>query len=675
MGLASLVGVVTGCGAILFTELITLVQWLALGSTDFPLHVLPTLPWYRVFWIPVLGGLLVAPLVYLVSRESQGHGVPQVIESVTLRGGKIRPRVAAVKSVASALTIGTGGSVGREGPIVQIGAALGSAVGQLLQVPAHRLPILVGCGAAGGIAAAFNAPIAGAFFSLEVIMGNFAMPSFGPVVLSSVLATVISRAYFGDQPVFMVPAYTLLSEWELIIYLLLGIACGLGGVAFIAVLDLMEKAWSRLSLPTLLKPALGGLILGVAIIFVPHIYGVGHATMDEILRGGLSWTWLLLLLPIKMLATSLTLASGGSGGIFLPSLYLGAITGGLIGIGAGAIFPTITAPSGGYALVGMAAFLAGATHSPITAFLLLFELTGDYHIILPLMLSCSVSTLVAKLLRMESIYTIQLLRRGIDIHRREENLMQAFTVSQVMHREVPTLSDTTPFAEVVRHFLATNFPTCFVVDERRHLLGQVSIHDVKDLFQEETLRALIIAKDLAHRCSVTTSEEEALARCLEKFTQTEQEHLPVLTPTGELCGIISQRDVLDLYHREILRHEYLGLSLRSEQQQSSVHKQVRLPHSYVVEVVPVSRRYAGKTLREIALRSTFHLTVVAIQHSSTGEADEFPDPNQPLKVGDQLVLVGRPADIQRFIAEMGESPSVVPGLEASEIGQTRELAK
>jgi CIC family chloride channel protein len=675
MGLAGLVGVVTGCGAILFTELITLVQWLALGSTDYPLYVLPTLPWYRTFWIPALGGLFVAPLVYLVSRESQGHGVPQVIESVTLRSGKIRPRVAAVKSIASALTIGTGGSVGREGPIVQIGAALGSAVGQLLQVPAHRLPILVGCGAAGGIAAAFNAPIAGAFFSLEVIMGNFAMPSFGPVVLSSVLATVISRAYFGDQPAFIVPAYTLLSEWELIIYLLLGVACGLGGVAFIAVLDLMERTWSRFAISPFLKPALGGLILGIAIIFVPNIYGVGHATMDEILRGGMSWTWLLLLLPIKMLATSLTLASGGSGGVFLPSLYLGAITGGLIGIGAGALFPTITAPSGGYALVGMAAFLAGATHSPITAFLLLFELTGDYHIILPLMLSCSVSTLVAKLLRAESIYTIQFIRRGIDIHHREENLMQAFTVSQVMHRETPTLPDTTPFSEVVRHFLATNFPICFVVDERQHLLGEISIHDVKDLFQEDALHTLIIAKDLARRCPVTTSAEEALARCLEKFTQTEQEHLPVLTPTGELCGIISQRDVLDLYHREILRHEYLGLSLRSERQQSSVHKHVRLPHSYVVAAVPVSSQYAGKTLRGIALRTNFHLTAVAIQHGSTGEADEFPDPDQRLTTNDHLVLVGRPADIQRFITEISEQPPSPSELREDGSAQTRELAK
>ena len=673
--MACLVGVVTGCGAILFTELIILVQWVALGSTDFPLYVLPTLPWYRIFWVPALGGLLVAPLVYLVSRESQGHGVPQVIESVTLRSGKIRPRVAAVKSIASALTIGTGGSVGREGPIVQIGAALGSVVGQLLRVPPNRLPTLVGCGAAGGIAATFNAPIAGAFFSLEVIMGNFAMPSFGPVVLSSVLATVVSRAYFGDHPAFLVPAYTLLSEWELIIYLFLGIACGFGGVAFIGVLDFMEKVWSRASIPNLLKPALGGLILGIAIIFVPHIYGVGHATMDEILRGGLSWAWLLLLLPIKMLATSLTLASGGSGGVFLPSLYLGSVTGGLIGIGAGGLFPSITAPSGGYALVGMAAFLAAATHSPITAFLLLFELTGDYHIILPLMLSCSVSTLVAKLLRAESIYTLQLIRRGIDVHRREENLMQAFTVSQVMHREVPTLPETAPFSEVVRYFLATNFPMCFVVDEHGHLFGEISIHDVKDLFQEEELRALIIAKDLAHRCSVTTSPEEALARCLEKFTQTEQEHLPVVTSTEELCGIISQRDVLDLYHREILRHEYLGLSLRSEQLQNSVHKHVRLPHSYVVEVALVPPRYVGKTLREIGLRTNFHLTAVAIQHGNTGEPDEFPDPAQPLILQDHLVLVGRPADVQRFINEIDEQSPSPPTPTAAENALTRELSK
>ncbi len=652
--LACVVGLVTGGGAIVFDELIRMVQWVAIGSTEAPLYVLPTLPWYSYLLVPACGGLLVAPVVLLVSRESQGHGVPQVIEAVMLGGGKIRPRVAVVKSLASALTIGTGGSVGREGPIVQIGAALGSFLGQLLQIPQSRLPTLVGCGVAGGIAAAFNAPIAGAFFALEVVMRNFAMPAFGPVMLSSVLATVVSRAYFGNHPAFVVPGYALLSVWELPLYLLLGIACGLGGVSFMVVLDLLEQGFRKIRIHPLLKPALGGLILGVALLVVPDIYGVGYATMDSILRGGVSWTWLLLLLPVKMLATSLTLASGGSGGVFLPSLYLGAITGGLLGMGAGAVFPAFTAPSGGYALVGMGAFLAGATHSPITALILLFELTNDYHIILPLMLSCSVSTLVAKLLREESIYTIHLLRRGIDVRRREENLMQAFTVEQVMRREAPTLSERAPFKDIVQHFLLHDASLCFVVDDRHTLLGTISIHDVKDLLREDALDSLVIAKDLLHPSTRPTHPEETIAHCLEKFSLTEQEFLPVTAhDSGKLQGMISQRDVLDLYYREILRHEYLGLSLRSEQGAHAEHQHVRLPHEYVVEILPVPARHTGKTLREIALRTSFNVTAVAVRHGGLHGQDELPNPDQPLGRLDFLVLVGRAVDLQQFAQQEG----------------------
>jgi chloride channel protein, CIC family len=628
-----------------------LAQWLAIGSTDLPLYVVPHLPWYHVLLIPAVGGLLVAPIVFLASRDARGHGVPEVIESISFRGGKIRPEVALVKSLASAITIGTGGSVGREGPIVQIGAALGSALGQVLRVPGARLPTLAGCGVAGGIAAVFNAPIAGAFFALEVVMGNFAMPAFGPVMLSSVVATVVSRAYFGNHPAFTVPGYTMLSEVELPLYLLLGIACGLGGVVFMFVLDIFEERFAKLPIHTLLKPAVGGLILGAIILFVPNVYGVGYATMDAILRGALSWRWLLLLLPVKMVATSLTLASGGSGGLFLPILYLGSVTGGLFGFAAGALLPSLTAPSGAYALVGMGAFLAGAVHSPITAFLLLFEITGDYHIILPLMVSCSVSTLVAKLLREESIYTLQLMRRGIDVRQREANLMQVFTVGHVMHREAPTLKEAATFAEVVQHFLTSNMPVCFVVNQERQLLGEISIHDVKALLQDDTLGPLVIAKDLAQSSNVTTSPDETLARCLNKFGLSDQEYLPVVSPTLELYGIISQRDVLDLYNREILRQEYLGLSLRSDGLRGTVHQQVRLPHEYIVEVMPIPAHYVGRTLRETQLRTRFNLTAVAIRRGNLNSPDELPDPGRTFNAQDYLVLVGRGSDMQRFTSE------------------------
>jgi CIC family chloride channel protein len=611
-------------------------------------------------FVPAIGGLLVGFVVFALAREAKGHGVPEVIEAVSLGSGYIRPQIALVKSLISALTIGTGGSVGREGPIVHIGASLGSTLGQLLRVSPNRLPTLAGCGVAGGIAAVFNAPIAGAFFALEVVMGTFAMPAFGPVMLSSVMATVVSRAYFGDHPAFLVPEYTLLSVWELPLYLLVGITCGIAGLVFMSVLGALEEWFAQLHVPPLLKPVLGGLVLGGVILFVPNVYGIGYATMEAILRGGVPWWWLLLLLPAKMGATSLTLASGGSGGLFLPSLYLGSVIGSLVGLGAGAVLPTLTGPSGGYALVGMAAFLAGVIHCPITAFLLLFEITGSYSIILPLMVSCPVSTLVAKLFRDESIYTLELLRRGIDVRRREQNLMQAFTVGQVMRHDAPTLPETAPFADIVQHFLASQIPVCFVVDQKRQLLGAISIHDVKSLLLEEALGPLIIAKDLARSNAEMTTPGETLAHCLEKFAATEEEYLPVVSPAQELQGIISHRDVLDLYNREILRHEYLGLSLRSERISSTVHEQVRLPQEYTVEVIPVPGQYVAKTLRETQLRSHFSLTAVAIRRGGFHSQDELPDPDRALDPQDYLVVVGRPADVQRFTAEREEKghPSV-----------------
>lgn len=550
-------GAFTGVATIAFVELLNFVQWLAIGSTGLPLHVLPELPWYRVLLAPVCGGLLVGPLIHFLAPEAKGHGVPEVIEAVTIGGGRIRRRVAAIKALASALTIGSGGSVGREGPIVQIGAAVGSALGQQLRLSVAQLRTLAACGAAGGIAAVFNAPIAGAFFALEIITGNFAMPAFGPVILSSVIATVISRAYFGDHPAFIVQPYQLERVAEIGLYAVLAMGCGAVAAAFVRTLDVLEQLASRSPIPRMWQPALGGIALGALIVAVPNLYGVGYATMDAALSGRLAWTILAALIPLKILATSLTLASGGSGGVFLPSLYIGAVTGGLFGTVVHGALPGMTAGPGAYALVGMAGVLSAATHSPITAVLLLFEVTGDYQIILPVMVVSILATLVGRALSPESLYSLSLSRRGIALHRREDTVMRSHTVASVMRPPNVALSDRTPMAEVIRHFLRENIVSAYVVEADRRFVGAIFIRDIQDPEIRE-LGPLVVARDIAELNVHALHPEDTLADCMDQFLVSERDELPVVDGHGKLLGVVAQRDILRVYSTEFLRTEHLG---------------------------------------------------------------------------------------------------------------------
>ena len=276
------------------------------------------------------------------------------------------------------------------------------------------------------------------------------------------------------------------------------------------------------------------------------------------------------------------------------------------------------------------------------------------------MSSVVMSTLFAKILREESIYTLQLIRRGIDIRRREENVMHAFTVRQVMNDDPPVLQEIAPFSAVVEYFLSNSLPLCFVIGADRTLHGMISIHDVKVSLQEDALGSLVIAKDLAQTCHAITRPEETLAQCLEKFARTEQEYLPVTSETGKLQGVISRRDVLDLYNQEVLRRGYLGMTLQSEGRSGAVSEQVRLPREYTVDVIPVPPHFVGGSLREAQLRTRFHLTVVAIRRGGFDRPDELPNPDWLLSVQDYLVLVGRPADIREFATESSTQDSSAP---------------
>lgn len=549
------VGLLGGLGAVIFRHLISGFQWLIYFDTGDLAHVVPTLQWWHVLLGPAIGGAIVGPMVYFLAREAKGHGVPEVMNAVAMEGGIIRKRVVFIKCLASAMCIGSGGSVGREGPIVQIGSAIGSSLGQILRVTDDEMRVLVGCGAAAGIAATFNAPMAGAIFALEVILADFALSTFTPIILSSVVATVISRSFLGNFPAFQVPKYQLESPVELGFYLVLGLLAGCVAVAFTTILYKSEDTWDALKMPEYVKATVGGLMIGAMGLYFPQVMGVGYAAIDTALLNHELWMMLLLLAPLKILATSITIGSGGSGGIFAPSLFMGAMAGGAFGWGVNALFPEITAQPGAYALVGMGAVVAGTTHAPIQAFLILFELTQDYRIILPLMICCVISTVVARTLKKESIYTLKLLRRGIDIQEgRDVNLLKRLRVGDYMTPRPETILQRTPLRNLIRvlpYSQHTSFP---VTDEGGNLVGMLSLKDFREVVFEESLLDVVIARDLATIPAISVTPEDNLADAMSLINDNGVERLPVIGASENplrVIGILSQRDVISAYNQAL----------------------------------------------------------------------------------------------------------------------------
>ena len=410
------VGILTGLGSVGFIYLLTAVGRFARDGVGTALEIFGPA---NLVLLPAIGGLMVGPLIERFAREAKGHGVPEVMTALASRGGRIRERVVMVKVLASSLTIGFGGAAGREGPMVQIGSTIGSAIGQWTQVSTGNLRTLVACGAAGGIAATFNAPIAGAIFAVEVLMGRI-HTDFLLVMLTSLSSCIVARSFLGNHPAFAVPAYELSSPAELPLYFLMGLLVGMAAIAYVRLLYRSEDLFRDWSFPEALKPAVGGLMVGLLIRFFPQVYGAGFPAIESALWVRFPWELLLGLFLAEMLANCATLGSGGSGGVFAPSLYMGAMLGGAYGVLAHSLFPAWTGGPGAYAMVGMAAFFAAGAKAPMTALIILFEMTNDYRIMLPLMAATVASTIVSHRLLPQSIYTLKLHRRGISFPRHDD---------------------------------------------------------------------------------------------------------------------------------------------------------------------------------------------------------------------------------------------------------------
>ncbi len=659
-------GAASALGAVAFRSMILAVQdaafgwlpaWLgiapvaAIRSAGDPVAAAAQLPALWKLVVPALGATVAAPLVVYLAREAKGHGVPEVMEAIALRGGAIRPRVVLVKALASAASIGSGGSVGREGPIVQIGAALGSTLGQLLKLPTRQVRTLVGCGAAAGIAAAFNAPIAGALFAVEIILGDFAVPQFSPIVISSVVATIVSRYFYGDFPAFSVPVYQLVDPFELVPYLALGALAGLVGVGFIVALYACEDFFDRLRFPKLLKLPLGALGVGALGVFLPQVYGVGYSTIDAALIGSIPVLLLAVLLPAKIVATSLTLGAGGSGGIFAPSLFLGAMTGGLLGSFVHEAFPAHTASSGAYALVAMGAVVAATTHAPITAIVMIFELTKSIAIIPPLMAACVISTLVAAWLKRDSIYTLKLRRHGIDLFAEPEpNLLKTLFVRDLVDPAPELVQAGATFPEVLDLVVRSSHSEFFVVDAGKRMLGAISVSELRRLlFEQENFRHLVVAADLLDAERPTVTAEDDLDTALQLMLRAGVAELAVVDASDpqRLVGSLHQYAVIEAYNREALRRDLAG-GFSSRVTLAGRGHRVELGGGYVVAELQAPRSWVGRSLRELDLRPRLGLEVLLMRRfrpQSEEATVRVPGADDGIAEGDVLVVAGSEAAV------------------------------
>jgi CIC family chloride channel protein len=623
-----------------------------LAEASDPLEIALGLDWWWRLLIPAAGGLIVGPLIYFFAREAKGHGVPEVIAAVALRGGVIRPRVVAVKALASAISIGTGGSVGREGPIVQIGAALGSSLGQMLKVSASQLRVIVGCGAAAGISATFNAPIAGALFAAEVVVGNFAVAQLSPIVISSVVATVVSRFALGNHPAFPVPPYELVSPWELLPYMLTGLVAGLVALVFMRTLYATEDAFDRIPIPEWSKAMVGGLMVGAIGVWLPNVFGVGYSSITQALTASLPATTLGLLLVAKILATSITIGSGGSGGIFAPSLFLGAMTGGFLGSFIHQWFPDATASSGAYALVTMGAVVAAATHAPISAIIIIFELTQTINIIPPLMAACVMSTLVSTFLQRDSIYTMKLRRRGIDLFEAEEpNVLRALYVRDIIDREPEILRVGDNLETILGRMLASERTEFFVLDDDDRFQGVIHLRELtRTLAEQDVLEHVVVAGDLVERYRHAATEDDDLDVVAQLFGRGNAEEIPVVAPgdTRKLVGSVRKRDLMQAYNQEVMRRDLAG-QVQSNVLVASRGAQVELGGGYVLQEIQPPPRFFGKSIREADIANHWGVQVVLIRKRNPEEGTtgiRVASGNDVIAEGDRIVVAGTKAKVE-----------------------------
>lgn len=555
LGWALVIGVASGGAALLLRAAATWLPQLVWGDGENLVRAVSQAPWSWRIAIPVAGAVLAGVVLAVGERWSGAARGWDILEAVVLRDGVLHLRPTLVRAFSSLLTVASGGAVGREGPIVLLSATVASKLGQARRVSARRLRILTGCGVAAGLACAYNTPVGSALFTMEIIFGTFAIDVFAPLVFTSAVATLLTRTVFGDAPVFAVPSLAMANVWEIVPYTALGLLGGLVASAFLQALRSSAGLFRRLNLPRPVAMAAAGLVLGLAIVRFPELVGNGRESIADLFAQEWLWPRVLALLALRLLVTSLMVGSGAVGGVFTPTLFIGAMLGYAFGYAVHGLAPGHSAVPAAYALVGMGALLAGTTHAPLMSVLMVFEMTLDYNLVVPLLVASAASSLLARRLSPDSVYTEALRRQTEAAEPEGAAAAGALRVREVMRQDQVTVSPDLPLAELLDRFVAARRNHLYVVDGTFRFLGAVNLHDLNRELRRGAGPHALRAADLARADFEATVPDERLDRVLDRFARQECERLPVLAQPGsrELVGTVSKRDILAVYAQELLR--------------------------------------------------------------------------------------------------------------------------
>ncbi len=651
--LAALAGMLGALGAIVFRFLTVRLTQLLLEATDIVSGAESLPAAVRVF-LPAAGGLVGGLLLVWLVKEKGPSGISQMIEAVSLARRPVRVRPAVGRVVSSIAVISTGGSEGREGPIIQIGAALASSLSRRLKVSPERVRILTACGMAAGVAGAYNTPIAATLFVLEVVVGSFAMRLFGPAVVSAVTSTVVVRLVLGDEPVYQVAPFHLESIVEFLPFAAIGLLSGPSSALFAKALRQSRNLFGRTAIARPLTMALGGAIVGGIGIFMPEVWGNGFEATNRILRGNPTLLLLVLLFAGKIVATSATIGSGGVGGVFTPTLLVGATVGGAVARVCQLTVPGLEAPIGGYALLGMGGLLAGLTRAPLLAIIMIFELTQNTEVLLPMMVVSVIAALSARIFEKDSIYISSLRSAGIVWESTPEATgISTLRVSDIMRTDVKLIPRQTPLRDIVRTFLTTRNLYLYIGDEEGKLLGVVDLHDIKETFLDKELGGLVIAEDLVTEIPCVTPSE-SLTSVNEKLWFRDLGHLPVVDSpeTRRFLGIVTRRDLLGAIDREVLQHSHLVTRVRtfSEKEGEGEMDYFELPEKHRMIEIDVPAGLAGRTVSESGIRTRFGVSVLAVKRRSREGLERrfVPGPGDRFESGDVLIVLGTDEAIQRL---------------------------